>query len=234
MTIEPHSAGHRILVVDDHSISCRHSVAALKQCGGSVKLARNASEALATAFSWYPNLICMDIHLPDINGLEVIRRIRRAWPHDRPPPRVIILTGDDSGLKQSDLTALNIDGLLVKPVSGRQLRKAARLHQNNQVTKSDPDGHSRELRSLFREELERCLPELDQCISNLDRKQVTGILHQLIASSAMCNERRLEFSLRALDAACRRDDSTADLARTYYAFIESVHEFLPRHPAFRQ
>ena len=234
MTIEPQSAANRILVVDDHNISSRHSVAALGQGGGKVKLARNAHEALATALSWYPALICMDIHLPDSNGLEVIRRIRQAWPSDKPPPRVIILTGDDSGLKQGDLATLKIDGLLVKPVSGQQLRKAARFHQDSPIKELDPDGHARELKNLFREELERRLPELDQCISNLDRQRVTGILHQLIASSAMCCERRLELSLRALDSACRRDDSTAGLAQTYYALIESAQEFLARLPAFRQ
>ena len=234
MTIQSYSGENRTLVVDDHDISCRVAVAALRQSTGAVKLARNAREALATALTWYPDLICMDIHLPDINGLEVIRRIRLAWPAERPPPRVIILTGDDSGLKQSDLTALNIDALLVKPVSGQQLREAARLDRNNRVNESDARGHSLELRNLLREELVRLLPELDQCISNFDCIRATRILHQIIASSAICNERKLESGLRKLDTACRRDDSTADLARAYYALLESAHEFLYRPPPFRQ
>jgi CheY-like chemotaxis protein len=226
MTIEPYSRENRTLVVDDHAISCRYVVAALGQCAGAVKLARNAREALATALTWYPHLICMDIHLPDINGLEVVRRIRLSWPPDKPPPRVIILTGDNSGLKQSDLAALNIDDLLVKPVSGRQLREAARLHLNNRITESGARGDVLELRNLFREELERRLPELDQCISNFDRNRAAKILHQLIASSAICNERELESDLRKLDAACRHDDSTADLARAYYALLDSAQKFL--------
>ena len=234
MTIQPHWAGHRILVVDDHSISARHSVAVLRQCNGIVKLARNASEALATASSWYPDLICMDIHLPDINGLEVIRRIRLAWPPDQPSPRIIILTGDDSRLKQSDLAALNIDALLVKPVSGQQLREAARLQANDRVTESDPREDKLELKYLFREELERRLPELDQCISNFDGHRAARILHQLIASSAMCNECELESGLRKLDAACRRDGSTAELARAYYALLDSAQAFLSKHPHLRQ
>lgn len=234
MTIEPYSGENRTLVVDDHDISCRYVMAALGQCAGTIKLARNAREAIATALVWHPHLICMDIHLPDINGLEVIKRIRLAWPTDQPPPRVIILTGDDSGLKQGDLAALNIDALLVKPVSGQQLRDAARFHRNNRVTEPGPGVDKLELKNLFREELERRLPELDQCISNFDRNRAAGILHQLIASSAICNERELENDLRKLDATCRRDDSTADLARTYYALLHSAQEFLYKHPTFRQ
>ena len=224
----------RTLVVDDHNISSRFAVAALRQLAGTVKLAPNGKEALATALTWYPELICMDIHLPDINGLDVIRQLRLAWPPDRPPPRIIILTGDDSGLKPCDLAVLNIDGLLVKPVSGQQLREAARLHRTICVPEPDPPEHNPEIRKLFREELELRLPELDQCISDFDYTRAARILHQLIASSAMCNERKLESTLRELDASCRRDDSTADLARVYFSLIESAREFLYRPPRFRQ
>jgi CheY-like chemotaxis protein len=225
MTIEPYSGKNRTLVVDDHGISSRFVVAALGQMAGAVKLARNASEALATALTWCPHLICMDLHLPDINGLEVVRRIRLAWPPDKPPPRVIILTGDDSGLKQCELAALNIEALLVKPVSGQQLREAAGLERKNRVTESGPGGDKLELRGLFREELARRLPELDQCISNFDRQGTIRILHQLIASSAICNERELESGLRRLDATCRRDDSTADLAQAYFSLLGSAQGF---------
>ena len=224
----------RTLVVDDHNISSRFAVAALRQSAGTVKLALNGREALTTALTWYPELICMDIHLPDINGLDVIRQLRLAWPPDRALPRIIILTGDDSGLKPSDLAVLNIDGLLVKPVSGRQLRKAARLHRTICVPEPDPPAHNPDLRKLFREELEQRLPELDQCISNFDCTRATRILHQLIASSAMCKERKLESTLRELDASCRRGDSTADLARIYFSLIESAREFLYRPAHFRQ
>ena len=138
------------------------------------------------------------------------------------------MTGDDPGLKNSDLVALNIDRLLLKPVSGQELREAARLQTHNRINETGSGGHGLELENLFREELEARLPELDRHISNFDRGRATGILHQLIASSAMCHENKLESGLRALDASCRRDDSTAELARVYYAVLELAQEFLSR------
>jgi CheY-like chemotaxis protein len=228
MTIKPLSGDHRTLVVDDHGISNRYTVAALRQCAGSVRQARTAREALDTALSWYPDLICMDIRLPDGSGLEVIRLIRMTWPTERLQPRVIILTGDDSGLKQSELVALKVECLLVKPVSGRRLREATGLRQSNYVSEPKPGGTGLEIQHLLQQELELYLPELDQCISRLDRNRAAGILHQLIASSAMCKERRLEADMRALDASCRRYDSTPALAQAYYLFLESVREFLCR------
>ena len=188
MTIEPYSGNNRTLVVDDHGISSRFVVAALEQCAGAVKLARNASEALAIALTWRPHLICMDLHLPDINGLEVIRRIRLAWPPDKPPPRVIILTGDDSGLKQCELAALNIDALLVKPVSGQQLREAARLERKNRVTESGPGGDKLELRNLFREELERRNPT--NPTPSISRAMMARPYCQLINLSGRPQQRR--------------------------------------------
>lgn len=226
MTIKPLSGEHRTLVVDDHGISNRYAVAALRQCTGRVLQAQTAREAMETALSWFPDLICMDIRLPDSNGLEVIRQIRRDWPRERLQPRVIIMTGDGSKINQSELVALKVECLLVKPVSGRQLREATGLHRNNQVSEMDSACHNPEIRDLFQQELQRNLPELDRCILDQNRDRAAGILHQLIASSAMCHERKLEAEMRTLNSACCLDGSTADLARAYYSFLESAHDFL--------
>jgi len=228
MTIKPHSGEHRTLVVDDHGISRRYVVAMLRQCTGAVKRARTARGALDTALSWYPDLICMDICLPDLGGLEVIRRIRLAWPAEKPQPRVIVLTADESGLKRRDLEGLNVECILVKPVSGDQLRQASGLRRNGNGKGTPCAEPTRELQNLFRAELEERLPELDRYVSNFDRNRTTEILHQLIASSAICNEPRLETGMRALDACCRSDKPPADLARAYYRFLESADDFLSR------
>jgi CheY-like chemotaxis protein len=226
MTIQPLSGEHRTLVVDDHGISNRYAVAALRQCSGHVLQAQTAREALQIALSWFPDLICMDIQLPDSNGLEVIRRIRRAWPRERLQPRIVIMTGDGSELRQSDLVALKVECLLVKPVSGRQLREATGLHRNTQISEMGSGCHNQEMQDLFRQELQRNLPKLDRCISDLNRDRAAGILHQLIASSAMCHQRKLEAEMRTLNGACHLDSSSADLARAYYSFLEAAHDFL--------
>ena len=136
------------------------------------------------------------------------------------------MTGDGSKLNQSELVALKVECLLVKPVSGRQLREATGLHRNNQVSEMDSACHNPEIQDLFQQELQRNLPELDRCILDQNRDRAAGILHQLIASSAMCHERKLEAEMRTLNSACCLAGSTADLARAYYSFLESAHDFL--------
>ncbi|MBT8046982.1 MAG: response regulator [Xanthomonadales bacterium] len=220
----------RILVVDDHDASCRHAVSVLRGSAGSVRLASTAKIALKLAFSWYPQVICMDLQLPDLEGTDTIRLIRTRWPAGIRSPRVIILTGDESGLNQKLLKSLVIDRVLVKPVPGPVLRAAVFSSPGNQIMEPSGTEDLQELKHLFRSELKQRLPELDHCVSGMVRSEVAAILHQLIASAALSSESRLETSLRAMAAVCRQDFCATDLAAAYYTLLESAHEFLCRQP----
>lgn len=231
MTSEPRRAEAKTLVVDDHAISSRYTVAALRQSAGSVKQAGTAGEALSIALSWFPELIFMDINLPDSNGLAAIRKIRTAWPEERPRPRIVILTAADSAIGGRDLTGLEIDRILLKPVAVKEILEAARIQAQDGAMEDRPFEHKPKLQALFLAELAQRLPELDRSMSKLDWRRSAAILHQLIASSALCGERRLEMNLRSLDSACREGASPARMARACYAVFESSRAFTNRTEA---
>jgi len=218
----------RTLVVDDHDISSRYTLAALRQSTGSVKHARDAREALSIAVTWLPELIFMDIQLPDSNGIAVIRKIREAWPNDRRRPRIVVLTAENPAFDLNDLAGLDIECILLKPVTTEEIRDAARIHRSHTVMEARPAEHVHDLRALFVKELARRLPELDRSLTRLDWRRSAAILHQLIASSALCEERQLESDLRSLDCACREGVPPAQLARAYYALLESARDFTNR------
>lgn len=228
MTLEPQSGQFRILVVDDHAISAFHAVAALSQGHGQVRWSKSASEALDLALHWYPHLIFMDLHLHGTNGLALVSRIREKWPVDRPAPKIIVITGDETVQAGGDLASLEIDQLLLKPVSGNQLRHAAGLAKTNAIGEPRASTPRAELSALCREELQQRLPELEVSLTVRKRKKAAQILHQLIASAAMCGESRLESALRSLDSMCRQEQSPGDLARCYHAFLETAGEFISR------
>lgn len=229
MIIKREYAGHkRTLVVDDHTISGSYAVAALSQCPGQVRWVKTASAALSTSLSWHPHIICMDLHLPDTSGLEVISQILAEWPDDRPEPEIIVMTGDGSSLARENLALLRIDHLLVKPVSGEQLREVTGLGDISGISEPQTGEARFELQALFRDELNHRMLELDSGLSELNRKTVAGILHQLIASAAMSGESRVELSLRSLDAVYRRGGAPGDVARCYHDFLESAREFILR------
>jgi FixJ family two-component response regulator len=78
---------------------------------------------LASLFDATPNCVLMDQHMPNLNGLDVLRRMRR----DGRRVPVIIVTGfDQPGLRQKCLDAGASD-YLVKPLEASALSSAIRL-----------------------------------------------------------------------------------------------------------
>jgi CheY-like chemotaxis protein len=68
---------HRVLVVDgDHAAASQLRDAFLSE-GYEVALSPTGGEAIVLAISWRPTLVVMDVSLPDIDGLEVIRVLRK-------------------------------------------------------------------------------------------------------------------------------------------------------------
>ena len=84
----------RVLVLDDHGISRRYAVAALRQAGVAVKASGNPAAALRTALEWLPHAVVVDVGLPGTDGRQWIERLRRQWPGGRPQPRFVLLSAE--------------------------------------------------------------------------------------------------------------------------------------------
>src|SRR5260221_11547226 len=80
----------RILVVDDMAIFREPIAAALRLQGFRVLTARNGIEALAQVREELPALILLDIAMPEMDGLELLRQLKASSEYGRIP--VILLT----------------------------------------------------------------------------------------------------------------------------------------------
>lgn len=113
----------RVLVVDDHPI-WREAVARdLAEAGFSVVgTAGDGGQALRIAGATRPQLVLLDLHLPDIPGAEVTRQLIAA----QPGIRVLVLSA--SGERQDVLDAMTAGatGYLVKSAQPSELRAAVR------------------------------------------------------------------------------------------------------------
>ncbi|MGK2927696.1 MAG: Hpt domain-containing response regulator [Lysobacterales bacterium] len=225
-------AGLRILVVDDHLVSRRYTVRALRQIGAAVKAADTAERALAVALRWRPDAVVTDIHLPGVDGFALLRLIRRDWPRSQPAPRMIVLSADPAARWQA---AASADAILVKPATPAQLRAAlcpAGQRSGNSGVSETGDGARAtavtedELQALFRQELAAQLPALEASLAARDLRRARGIAHQLLASSRLCGERRLELSLQAFHAACREGARAGAVARGYYGLLAGADQYL--------
>ncbi|QXE23529.1 hybrid sensory kinase [Richelia sinica FACHB-800] len=74
--LAPNQPIYRILVVDDQRENRQLLVKLLEQVGLEVKAASNGEEAILINQQWQPDLIWMDIRLPNMNGYEVTQQIR--------------------------------------------------------------------------------------------------------------------------------------------------------------
>jgi two-component system, OmpR family, response regulator len=131
----------RVLVVDDE-LNIRELVqVALKFHGCAVTAAANGSEALRQAEAARPDLIVLDVMLPDIDGFEVCRRLRAAG-NEVP---VIFLTARDTSSDTVTGLAIGGDDYVTKPFSVEALvarvravlRRASRSAQPERP--GDPD-----------------------------------------------------------------------------------------------
>jgi len=109
----------RILVVDDHEVVRQGLVALLDRRDGFdvVAQAGTVAEAVAEAARFAPDLVIMDVRLPDGSGIEACREIRGA----RPETRVIMLTSypDEEAVLSAIIAGAS--GYLLKQIRGRDL-----------------------------------------------------------------------------------------------------------------
>jgi CheY-like chemotaxis protein len=115
-----HPSRRRVLVVDDNQDAAEMLAVMLGTWGQETRVAYDGLHALATAEAFQPDIVLLDIGLPDLDGYEVGRRIRSA-PWGRRAVLVAVTGwGQESDLERS--RSAGFDHHLVKPVVPRLVR----------------------------------------------------------------------------------------------------------------
>ena len=109
----------RILVIDDSAANLKLLRVLLLTEGFRVSTATNAAEALAQVAAELPDLVLTDVQLPDLNGLELARRLK-ADPRSAAIPVVAVTSYAMSGDKGRALSA-GCDAYVSKPIDTRAL-----------------------------------------------------------------------------------------------------------------
>jgi signal transduction histidine kinase/ActR/RegA family two-component response regulator len=115
--------GLSVLMVEDNPENQRTLLATLKKLGLSADIASNGREALAALNDKHYDLLLMDVHMPEMDGLEATRRIRRFYTRGS-QPRIIAMT---ASLMQEDLLAIQqagMDDVVSKPFELKDLSEA--------------------------------------------------------------------------------------------------------------
>ncbi len=147
----------RILIADDHEVA-RHGIRALLEGhpGWDVCAeAKDGREAVEFASTMSPDLILLDIGMPNLNGLEAARQILASTPETP----ILILTMHDSEQVVREVLRAGARGFLLKSDAGRDLVAAVEALQMKRtffttrvsqmvlegyLDRENPDGHSQD------------------------------------------------------------------------------------------
>ena len=116
-------SGPRVLIVDDHQLfraGVRAELEPLLEIAGE---ASSVDEAVASIESESPDVVLLDVHMPDGGGVEVIRRI--AARTDR-PPCFLALSVSDAAEDVIAVIRAGARGYVTKNISGEELADAVR------------------------------------------------------------------------------------------------------------
>ena len=113
--VAPASSSYRILVVDDSTDSATMLCELLEINGHTVMTSHNGRDAIACAAGFHPDIVFLDIGLPDMTGYEVAARLRRLPAVGK--AKLIALTGYGQEKDKQDAKAAGFDHHLVKPIN---------------------------------------------------------------------------------------------------------------------
>ena len=111
-----------VLLVDDDPVNREVGEAILVRLGHRATIARDGAAAVALASSQPFDIILMDLHMPDMDGVEAATRIRQLPLQQM--PRIIVVTADVSRNTRERLAAAGITKVVSKPILLNALREA--------------------------------------------------------------------------------------------------------------
>lgn len=105
----------RVLYIDDDRINTLLFVETCRFAGGvEVETAATGAEAMEVALRWRPDMLVVDLHLPDTTGYDLLPALRHALDAPRLP--AFLCTADEAPLVAQPAREAGFDGCWTKPV----------------------------------------------------------------------------------------------------------------------
>jgi len=112
----------RILVVDDDPDIVMAISTVLRDMGATVDSAGDGNTAVSLAEEKEPDLVILDIMLPQKSGFLVLEKLRQKRPRSE-GPRIIMITGNAGRRHRQYAENLGVDGYITKPFRMDRLRE---------------------------------------------------------------------------------------------------------------
>jgi two-component system cell cycle response regulator DivK len=128
-------AGELILIVEDNQMNLKLVRDVLQHRGYRTLEATTAAAGLALAESSHPDLVLMDVQLPDSNGVVALARLRSTPGLDSVP--VVAVTASAMKEDRDRLLRAGFSGYVAKPISTREFPDQVRAYLEGTGTGGD-------------------------------------------------------------------------------------------------
>ena len=115
----------KVMTVDDSATVRNVLLASLEAAGYEVCLAKDGEEALFKLQSEHVDMLVTDLHMPKMNGIELITEVRRM-PGNRFMPIIMLTSSDQPEMKVAGKNA-GASGWVIKPFEPKQLMAVAKM-----------------------------------------------------------------------------------------------------------
>ncbi len=208
----------RVLLAEDHKIVRQGTRLYLESVGIEVVgEAANGHEAIQLVRQMQPDVVVMDIHMPDLTGIEATRRIR----HENEDVRVLVLTAYDNPTYVQALLNAGADGFVLKTAEFAELHRALK---EVYVGRSAFDPQIVEKAARLNEELPAFVEDLTDREIEVLRHAAQGLTNKRIGEILFISDRTVQGHLqkiyRKLNVTTRTEAVTTALGQGYITLDE--------------
>jgi PAS domain S-box-containing protein len=236
----PAGSRSRVLLVEDDPVNQLVAKRLLERVGCEVQVAQDGREAVALSESGDYRMILMDCQMPELDGYEATREIRRREHGGRRTP-IVALTAQAMRGDWEKCLACGMDGYLAKPLRHEDIERALSRSYGVVALREAPlvddaivadileDGGAQEgLVTMFLDQSRIRLDNLKLAIEARDRDGIAALMHSLHGSSAT-------FGATAVAAAAARlkeqvphasEESLSELGSELERLMALTHEAL--------
>lgn len=247
--LHPPSRQLRVLLVDDDPVNCEVGEAILKRLGHLPTIARNGSSAIALARDQAFDVILMDLHMPDMDGVEAASRIGKLGLPNT--PRIIAVTADVSSSARERLAGAGIVQIVSKPILINALREtiendpevkpaAVQLSTGALIDRHFLDDQKEllgatqiaKLHHLLQETSDKLIADITKAAAIGDHKQLARLTHQLGSAASALGLVRLFELCREVELAAptmsapEHQNAARELAELQRASMQALDDVL--------
>jgi signal transduction histidine kinase len=168
----------KILIVDDEQANIRLLERILELIGATrVQSTSDSREAMSIFWEFRPDLVLLDLHMPNVNGFEIMEQIKARGPKENPVP-VLVLTADITTKTKHRALAAGAKDFLTKPIDQSEVLLRIRNLLENRFLHIELQSQN----ILLEEQVRERTAQLEDTLSKLRLAQQTAIKQERLSA----------------------------------------------------